>query len=163
MLKNPPSTIGNKGGKYPTNSSNFIDRLKVLIINNKMIASLIVITIITFFLMISINRQRWMVWQEDHYVEVKLDTDKYPLRKLKLYKEERIKDFKRVNTDCKTVFFNERGEVSIWHGKNSTKKLEYFTSFGLHPETGKTLRPITKYMIKKYICENYPYNETIIK
>ena len=31
--------------------------------------------------------------------------------------------------------------------------LQYFTALGLHPETGKTLKPITQYMIDKYICD----------
>jgi len=42
--------------------------------------------------------------------------------------------------------------VKIWYGRNIKKELEFFTSLGLHPETGKTLDPITDYMIKKYAC-----------
>ena len=44
------------------------------------------------------------------------------------------------------------GSERLWYGKNKNKELEYFTAFGKHPETGKTLKPITKYMIAKYIC-----------
>jgi hypothetical protein len=57
-----------------------------------------------------------------------------------------------VTPNCEDEFFNEDGSVKLWYGKNKNKDLEYFTALGLHPETGKTLKPITQYMIDKYIC-----------
>ena len=100
------------------------------------------------------NETRWMVWQEDHYVEVEFDTEKHKVNQLKLYKEDRINLFKKITPVCdSTKFFNEDGSVNIWYGKNRNKELEYFTALGLHPETGKTLKPITQYMIDKYICD----------
>ncbi|WP_040281046.1 hypothetical protein [Psychroserpens damuponensis] len=116
--------------------------------------STITLVIIIFTIGIIIGEQtRWMVWQEDHYVEVDFDTEKYKVNQLKLYKEDRINLFKKVSTDCsETKFFNNDGSVNIWYGKNKNKELEYFTDLGLHPETGKTLKPITQYMINKYIC-----------
>ncbi|PQJ32386.1 hypothetical protein BST92_10820 [Nonlabens arenilitoris] len=98
------------------------------------------------------NKQRWMVWQTDHYVEVDFDATKYNVKQLKLYREEKIKSFKKVEVNCYTDFFNEDNSVRIWYGKNSKKQLEYFTNLGLHPETGITLKPITSYMINKYVC-----------
>jgi hypothetical protein len=56
---------------------------------------------------------------------------------------------------CETEFFDSNGEAKIWYGKNRKKELESFTAIGLHPETGKTLDPITVYMIRKYICKEY--------
>ncbi|MGB0880891.1 MAG: hypothetical protein ACPGTO_10030 [Polaribacter sp.] len=102
-----------------------------------------------------INQQRWMVWNGEHYVEVKFDTKKYDLDQLKMYKEDRIKYFKKIEPNCDVKYFDENGKVNIWYGKNREGKLEIFTSFGLHPETGKTLKHITKYMIQKYFCKNY--------
>ena len=100
------------------------------------------------------NETRWMVWQEDHYVEIDLNTEKYNINQLKLFKEERIELFKKISPICnETLFFNEDGSVKIWYEKNKDKELEYFTALGLHPETGKTLKPITQYMIDKYICD----------
>lgn len=98
-----------------------------------------------------VKRKRWMVWEGKEYVEVKFDTDLYGTR-LRVYKKQRIKYFKRVEADCDTVFFNPDGSPKIWYGKNKDGLLQYFTDLGLHPETGKTLRPITQYMIDKYIC-----------
>ena len=94
-----------------------------------------------------------MIWDNDHYVEVKFDIEKYNISQLKYYKEERIKFFKRIEPDCNYEFFSSDGSVMVWYGKNAKKELQYFTDYGLHPETGKTLKPITDYMINKYICD----------
>lgn len=98
------------------------------------------------------TKTRWMVWDKDHYVEVKLDFDQYDVGQLKRFKQERIDHFKKVSVDCDTEFFDSSGTAQIWYGKNAEKSLEYFTSYGLHPETGKTLKPMTLYMINKYVC-----------
>ena len=99
------------------------------------------------------NKQRWMVWEGSHYVEVSFDADKYPLSSLKLYNADRIANFKQIVPYCNTIFFNEDGSVNLWYGKSAKGELEYFTSLGKHPETGKTLKAITPYMINKYICK----------
>ena len=121
--------------------------------NYKFYILLGVICILLFGLYNYMNRQRWMVWKEDHYTEVDFDAKKYDIKQLKLYKEDRILSFKKVEATCLyTDFFNPDGSVLIWYGKNRDKQLEYFTDLGLHPETGKTLKPISGYMINKHIC-----------
>lgn len=57
-----------------------------------------------------------------------------------------------MKPSCDLIFFDKSGNAQIWYGKNLKGELEIFTSLGLHPETGKTLKPISKYMIEKYIC-----------
>ena len=94
-----------------------------------------------------------MVWNENHYIEVEFDANKYELGELKLYKKERILNFKRIIPECRsTIFFNDDKTANLWYGKNSKGDIEYFTSIGKHPETGKTLKAITKYIVEKYIC-----------
>ncbi|MGS2765069.1 hypothetical protein [Sinomicrobium sp. M5D2P9] len=100
-------------------------------------------------------KQQWMEWKSDHYTEVKFDSKKLNSGTLKLYKEERILYFKKIKPDCNTEFFTDKGIENLWYGKNEKGKLEFFTDQGLHPETGKTLKAITPYMIRKYICEDY--------
>lgn len=104
---------------------------------------------------VSINKQRWMIWDNDRYIETDFNEETFLLNKLKLYNEDRIENFQKITPTCETVFFNENGSEKLWYGKNKKGDLEYFTSIGKHPKTGKTLKPITVYMIKKYICENY--------
>lgn len=109
----------------------------------------------TFTSYILKDTTRWMVWDNDHYKEVEFDIEKYNINQLKIYNEERIQRFKKVTVSCSTRFFSKAKNPIIWYGKNEHKKQEYFSSLGLHPETGKTLKPITKYIINKYVCNEY--------
>lgn len=139
--------INEETQKEENSNQYFSNRRKTLI-------TIIILLIVTIAILIYnyVNRQRYMIWNEDHYIEVNLDVNKYNLNQLKFYKEERINDFKKVSPNCEYAFFNKDGTVKIWYGKNKQKELEFFTALGLHPETGKTLKPITKYMINKYLC-----------
>ena len=125
---------------------------KSILRNYRLYILLGVICILLFGLYNYMNRQRWMVWKEDHYTEVDFDAKKYDIKQLKLYKEDRILSFRKIKVTCLTDFFHPDGSVLVWYGKNGDKQLEYFTDLGLHPETGKTLKPISSYMINKHIC-----------
>lgn len=109
---------------------------------------------ITITIILTFNQQRWMIWDNTHYVEVTFDAKKYALSQLKIYNEDRVVNFKKIFPDCNTLFFTNDGTVKIWYGKNNSGDLEYFNGLAKHPETGKALKPLTKYMIKKYICED---------
>lgn len=98
------------------------------------------------------NRQRWMEWDRNQYLEVDFNAEKLQGGILKLYKKERIDHFRKVILSCDTTFFDSNGSPLFWYGKNSKKELEFFTDLGRHPETGKTLKPLSKYMIEKYVC-----------
>lgn len=113
------------------------------------------ITITSTIRIVSFNKQRWMIWDSDRYIEADFNEETFVLNKLKLYNKERIENFQKITPTCETVFFNEDGTERLWYGKNRDGDLEYFTSIGKHPETGKTLKPITVYMIRKYICDKY--------
>lgn len=132
----------------PTTSQKAMAFLK----KNKITLIVILLFVVGIGVYFYITRQRWMEWQDTHYVEVSFDSQKLNEGILKFYREERIEDFKRIIVNCSTQYFRKDGEVQIWYGKNKEGKLQYFTSHGLHPESGKTLKPITKYMIGKYIC-----------
>lgn len=118
-----------------------------------MLMSLFLITVIGFFGYHYFTKQRWMEWNATHYVETSFDGEKLKTGILKAYKEERIEGFRELSINCSTQFFNEDGSVRIWYGKDRNGGMEYFSSYGLHPRTNKTLRPITKYIIDKYICD----------
>lgn len=101
-----------------------------------------------------LTKERWMVWKDTHYVESKFDEKLLQEGILKLYKEDRIGNFRKIKLHCDTPYRNPDGTVRVWYGKNKAGELEYFTSHGLHPETGKTLRELSKYMFDKYVCPN---------
>lgn len=130
---------------------NGVDKIINLMNKNKVSLILGILLIVVFFIF-SKKQQRWMIWENNQYIEVEFDKEKYNLDELKMYDEESIATFKKVEPSCDIAFFDKEGNVKIWYGKNLKGELEIFTTLGLHPETGKTLKPISKYMIKKYIC-----------
>jgi len=111
-----------------------------------------VFLVLVVLVMQYINQTRWMVWNEDHYIEARFDEQLLQEGVLKLYKEDRIQNFRKIEPDCNTTYRNPDGTARIWYGRNSGGELEYFTSHGLHPETAKTLRELSKYMFDKYVC-----------
>ncbi len=127
------------------------NKFKFFLKKNKITLTMSLLIIASVFIYSSATKQRWMVWQDHQYIEVDFDVKTYKVNQIKIYKEERIESFKKIKTDSSTIFFTEDGSVKVWYGKNNKKELEYFSDLGLHPETGKTLKPITAYMINKYI------------
>lgn len=65
------------------------------------------------------------------------------------YRQDLLDDFRQVRVSDTTQFFSS-GKPQIWYLKTSNQ-LEYFSAPGLHPISGETLRPITPYMIDKYV------------
>ena len=135
--------------------------LKRFYAKNKTTIGIILIGIILLISLSFFDRTRWMIWEDNAYIEASFDSEKIQDGSLKIFKQDRIDNFTQINPDCKTLFFNANGSVALWYGKNSNGKLEYFTDHGLHPITGKTLKPITKYMITKYICPSKVSANTI--
>lgn len=92
-----------------------------------------------------------MQWNNTHYEIVDcsgqnqgyLDT-RIPINKDRLT----LKMLKATET---TKYF-ENGTPKVWYSKNEGK-IELYNQPGLHPATGKTLKPITRYIIKKYLSQ----------
>lgn len=91
------------------------------------------------------GEEKCMVWVTDHYEETRctgaaLETEFIP----HLYS-----NLKKIEVSDTTTFFRN-GQPQVWYNK-SNNELEFFTAPGIHPQNGKTLKPITQYMIAKYI------------
>lgn len=130
-------------------SKSFVKRYKTTLTSVAVGGMLIIVFIIYQ------NQPRWMVWQNDHFIKATFDPKALQKGYLKMYNEDRILYFKKIKPDCQTVFFDQNSKPNLWYGKNNEGKLEYFTGYGLHPETGKTLKEITPYMIQKYLCPSF--------
>ncbi|MBF2708341.1 hypothetical protein [Flavobacterium soyangense] len=94
-----------------------------------------------------------MVWVKNHYQAVEYDKVK-DTAEVSPINQDVLDNFKKITVSDSTSFF-KNGDYNhplVWYGKSPDKKqYEYFNQPGLHPETGKTLKPISKYIIKKYI------------
>jgi len=94
-----------------------------------------------------------MTWADTLYVPISCDTS--PLSKFGTKVEPidriKLKNFKRVEVTAAYDFFTEDNKPLVWYYKNKEDEIEYFTSPGLHPITGETLRKITPYIIQAYV------------
>lgn len=84
-------------------------------------------------------------WMGEQYEAVNCSGDALDIP----YRQDLLDDFRKVKVADTTQFF-VGGKPRIWYMK-SGDQLEYFNAPGLHPVNGKTLRPITPYMIDKYV------------
>lgn len=64
-----------------------------------------------------------------------------------------IDKFKKIEVSKETSFFLY-GRPNIWYGKSEIGEINFFTQRGVHPKTLKELKPITKYIIHKYVLVN---------
>ncbi len=63
-----------------------------------------------------------------------------------------------------TDFFVEGTERPlIWYYKTKEEEIEYFTSPGLHPTTGETLRKITPYIIQTYVPKHIDRKSSFVQ
>jgi len=65
--------------------------------------------------------------------------------------DEKAMELKKIIVSDTTTFF-EGGKAKIWYCKVGSVP-EFFDGPGFHPITGKGLRPVTDYIIDKYIIK----------
>ena len=93
-----------------------------------------------------------MQWQKNHYKKV--DCDK--VNQYSLLKQNDIVPFDedqsrliKIEVSDTTVFF-KNDKPLYWYCKVNGKP-EFFNTHGIHPVTGKALKPVTNYIIEKYV------------
>jgi hypothetical protein len=94
-----------------------------------------------------------MQWQKDHYEKVDCKSANQGMATFNEVKpvNEREMNLKKVEVNKGTLFF-KNGKPQIWYSKIKGK-MYYFDANGDNPETGRPLKPITEYMIKKYVLK----------
>lgn len=95
-----------------------------------------------------------MQWQKNHYKVVDCngngENQQGLLNQFDIipFDEHQSKLIKIVVSDTTTFFKN--GKPLYWYCKVDSEP-EFFNTHGIHPETGKALKPVSKYIIEKYI------------
>jgi hypothetical protein len=122
---------------------------------NKVIVFLVLISL--FFMGYTVknmvfSKKECMIWVGNHYEAVDCKNEKESIGNITslVVLNESLLSFKKIDVSTNTVFFKKEKPI-VWYGKSFDGNHEYFNQPGLHPETGKTLKPISKYIIKKYI------------
>ena len=93
-----------------------------------------------------------MQWQNNHYELVECDSEINSL-----YSTSSIIPFDENTFGiqklpvCDTTTFFKGGKAVIWYCKVTSDSLEYFNRPGFHPISEKSLRPVTDYIINKYV------------
>ncbi|HBD25665.1 hypothetical protein [Flavobacterium sp.] len=93
-----------------------------------------------------------MQWQKKHYEVVDCNGE----NQLGLLKQHDIIPFDehqskliKIEVSDTTTFF-KNGKSLYWYCKVDGEP-EFFNTHGVHPETGKALKPVSKYIIEKYV------------
>lgn len=93
-----------------------------------------------------------MQWQKNHYEIVDCQSDNLQgfmsQSEIIPFDENQSKLIKIEVSDTTTFFKN--GKSLYWYCKVNDKP-EFFNTHGLHPETDKALKPVTEYIVNKYV------------
>ncbi len=102
------------------------------------------------------NQKECMQWTNDHYEAVDCKTAQATLFQStqKVAINETVLSLRKISVCDTTVFFSNE-KPQIWYCKKG-KEIEFFNGPGFHPENGKVLKPITTYMIDKYVLNKNP-------
>jgi hypothetical protein len=110
-----------------------------------------VFTVLSIFIYLAFPKKDCMQWSGDHYEEVTCDLEVQgigtyiPVEPL----DERIINLRKIQA-CDTTTFFKNGEAVIWYAKVGDS-VDFFNTHGRHPENNKPLKPVTQYIIDKYV------------
>lgn len=98
-------------------------------------------------------KKECMQWENNHYEMVDCSSVKQGIAssKIVLPIDESAINLRKIEVNKQTLFF-KNGKPLVWYCKNKGQ-LRFFNSYGIDPETEKPLKPITDYMIKKYVLK----------
>ncbi len=112
-----------------------------------------VFTVSSIFIYLAFATKDCMQWSGDHYEEVSCDLEIQGIGTYNVVEpfDERIINLRKIKV-CDTTTFFKNGEAIIWYAKVGDG-VEFFNTHGRHPENKKPLRPVTKYIIDKYVIK----------
>ncbi|MEN2401491.1 hypothetical protein GKZ90_0016995 [Flavobacterium sp. MC2016-06] len=133
----------------------FIERIlensKRTIIATAIIFSLIAIGTLGTVIYFEFLKKGCIQWSGDHYDEVSCELEVQgagTFNSPETY-DERIINLRRIQV-CDTTTFFINNKAVVWYAKVGDNA-EFFNTHGMHPENGKALRPVTHYIINKYV------------
>lgn len=113
---------------------------------------ILIIGVLLFLNIKNWTTQDCMVWKGEKYEAVDCSETIKGFADVTLPKDDKlIKEFRKIKVNDKTSFFDKKGNAKVWYIKNPNGTLEFFNQPGLQPETGKTLKPISRYIIQEYV------------
>jgi hypothetical protein len=128
------------------------DKKKLSVFQKRLvIPGLILIVMLSGFGYFLLPKKECMQWQKDHYEAVVCETK--AVHFLDLYStmplNKNMLNFRKIKI-CDTTTFFKHNKPILWYCKTGNQ-LDFFNGPGFNPENEKPLKPITQYMIDKYI------------
>lgn len=96
-------------------------------------------------------RKECMQWSNNHYEKVDCSSQSNEPVDSRIPINEARLGLKKLEAQSIKTYF-ENGHPIVWYAKIDGK-IELFNQPGLHPTSGKTLKPITRYIINKYLSK----------
>ncbi|WP_343616566.1 hypothetical protein [Flavobacterium sp.] len=93
-----------------------------------------------------------MQWSGDHFEKVSCDLEVNGIGNFNVVEpfDKTIFDLKKINVCDTTPCFDKNGEAVVWYAKTANG-IDFFNGHGRHPETNSPLRPVTRYILNKYV------------
>jgi hypothetical protein len=93
-----------------------------------------------------------MQWSGDHYemVDCNLKIDSYGSFANIEILDPTLVNLKKIKVCDTTACFDKNGVAIIWYAKTANG-IDFFDAHGRHPENGSSLRPVTNYILDKYV------------
>ncbi|WP_073484664.1 MULTISPECIES: hypothetical protein [unclassified Flavobacterium] len=112
-----------------------------------------VLVVLCFIIYLALQKKDCMQWSDNHYEEVSCDLKMEGIGTFNAPEpyDERIIDLRRIKV-CDTTTFFKNEKAVVWYAKVGDS-VEFFNTHGMHPENGRALRPITPYIIHKYVVK----------
>ncbi|CAA9198929.1 hypothetical protein [Flavobacterium collinsii] len=125
----------------------FTERIQRTIIG--IVGILCLIGLITYF---AFPDKECMQWSGDHYEMVDCDLKIQGFAKSANIEiiDPTLVNLKKIKVCDTTTYFDKNGVAIIWYAKTANG-VEFFDAHGRHPENNSPLRPVTHYILNKYV------------
>lgn len=127
--------------------SKFSVRLQPMLVG--MVGLLCLMVVIAYF---AFPNEECMQWSGDHYEMVDCNLKIEGLVKsanIELL-DPTLVNLKKITVCDTTTYFDKNGVAIVWYAKTANG-IEFFDAHGRHPETNSPLRPVTRYILNKYV------------
>ncbi|KAF2509407.1 hypothetical protein EYY60_13595 [Flavobacterium zhairuonense] len=118
----------------------------------KYLAIVVVLAGLGLILYLILPNKECMQWSGDHYevVDCSLKSEGFisgnPVELL----DENLLGLKKIKVCDTTVYFDKNHNAIIWYAKRGDS-VDFFNNHGRHPENNSPLKPVTKYILDKYV------------
>lgn len=114
----------------------------------KILILLLMVSLITTYYF-AFQKKQCMQWSGDHFenVDCELHNDSANFKIIPLDKS--LLTLKKIHV-CDTTTFFKNGEAIIWYAKTENG-IDFFNTHGRHPENDHALKPVTHYIVNKYV------------